>query len=235
MRRPVLALALCLALAGVARADEPPRTLTVEGSATVSAAPDVARVRLAVERRDPSLRKARETVVATSRNVLALCGRLGIPEAKVQSSGLSIQPEYRYDGKGGPPVLTGYVVQRQIAVEVTNLDKLGELLEGAADAGINQVFPPELDSSRRRELGRQALAGAAEDARANAGRIAESLGLKLGPLRTLTAGQQSPPRPMPMYAMKAMAAEASAPADTYTAGEISIDAQVTATFDVRVP
>ncbi|MBM4220910.1 MAG: DUF541 domain-containing protein [Gammaproteobacteria bacterium] len=235
-------LVCCLLAAGVATplaalADEEPRRISVSGTGSVDAAPDIARLRLAVQRRDLNMQVARDATVKVSRDFIALCSRLGIKESKVRTAGLTIQPEYRWDEKQGLQVFTGYFVQRQLEVELDNLDKLGELIEGAVNAGVNEVSPPELDNSQRRELGRQALAAAATDARSNAQRVADTLGVKLGALRSLDAHSIAPmPPPGPMMRVAAMSAEADGGAGaSYTPGEISVDAQVSATFDVVVP
>ena len=88
-----------------------------------------------------------------------------------------------------------------------------------------------------RDLNRQALAAAAKDAEANARAIAESLGVKIGTLRELTAGDATPPpRPMPVPMMKAAMAEAAdGGAATYTPGSLEFEARVNATFDVVTP
>jgi uncharacterized protein YggE len=230
-------LVLCLLGSSMAAlADQEPRTISVSGTGTVDAAPDIARLRLAVQRRDLNMQAARDATVKVSRDFIALCKRLGIKESKVRTAGLTIQPEYRWDQKQGLQVFTGYFVQRQLEVELNDLDKLGELIEGAVNAGVNEVSPPELDNSQRRELARQALAAAATDARSNAQRIADTLGVKLGALRTIDAHSNQPPPPRPMMRMAAMSAEADGgAAASYTPGEISVDAQVSATFDVAAP
>lgn len=221
-----------------ARADEGalPRTITVSGRGSVDVKPDIARLTLAVERRNPSMRAARDAAVRVSGDFLALCKRLGIPDNKIRTSGLTIQPEYRWHNDGQQPTLTGYFVQRQLEVELTDLEKLGELIEGAVDVGVNQVSPPRLDSSRARDRNREALAAAAADARTNAERIATTLGVKLGPLRSLVAGDATPPPPMPkVMAMRADAMAVESAGATYTAGEIGFEATVNATFDVVAP
>jgi len=228
---PLLLALLCLpALA------EEPRTISVAGTGTVNVVPDIARLTLAVERRDLVMSKARDATVKVTADFLALCKRLGIKESKIQTAGLTIQPEYRWDEKQNQQVFTGYFVQRQLAVEVNDLAKLGELIEGAVDAGVNQVSPPAFDSSQRPELTRQALAAASTDARANAERIATTLGMRLGPVRTVTAGDVFVPPPMPLR-KGAMMAEvmvtSGAPAETYTPGAISVESRVSATFDVQ--
>jgi uncharacterized protein len=232
---------LLLALVSLAVQAEEPRTITVSGSGRVNVVPDTARISLAVERRDPVMRTARDATVKVTRDFLALCSRLGIKESRIQTAGLTMQPEYRWDEKQNQQVFIGYFVQRQLAVEVNDLDRLGELIEGAVDIGVNQVSPPMFDSSKRPELTRQALAAASEDARANAERIAATLGVKLGPVRLVAAGDGFGPPPMPLQrmqmkgAMLAEAAMAAPPAETYTPGDILIESRVSASFDVLVP
>jgi len=228
-------LLLCLLVVSIAaQADDEPRTISVSGTGTVDAVPDIARLHLAVQRRDLSMATARTATVKVSRDFIALCVRLGIKESKVHTAGLTIQPEYRWDQAQNLQVFTGYFVQRQLEVELSDLDKLGELIEGAIDVGVNEVSPPELNSSQRRELSRQALAAAATDARSNAQRIADTLGVKLGALRNIDAHSNQPRPPGPMLRVAARSAESDAGA-SYTPGEISLDAQVNASFDVVVP
>ena len=110
------------------------------------------------------------------------------------------------------------------------------MIEGAIDAGVNEVSPPQLDSSKAKDLNRDALAAATADAKANAERIATTLGVKLGPVRTVVAGGSSPP-PMPMQEVRvtAMAKMDSSAGANYVPGEISFEGRVDATFDVIVP
>jgi len=214
-----------------------PRTISVSGTGTIDATPDIARLSLAVQRRDTNMQVARDATIKVSKAFLALCTKLGIKESKIRTSGLTIQPEYRWDEKENKQIFTGYFVQRQLQVEINDLDKLGDVIEGAIDAGVNEVSPPQLDSSKRKELNRDALAAATADAKANAERIATSLGVKLGPVRTVVAGGAAPP-PMPMQEMRmaAMAmSDGAAKASNYVPGEISFESRVDATFDVVIP
>jgi len=100
------------------------------------------------------------------------------------------------------------------------------------DAGVNQVGDPVLDSTRRKELERQAMTKAVEDARLNAETLATAAGVKLGTVRMLN-GNTSPPS-VPIYRAKAMmAADAVAsPEETYQAGEMKFSAMVNAEYDL---
>jgi hypothetical protein len=232
-KRNLSLLACLLLLAVAASAEERPRSITVGGQGSARAEPDLARLSMAVQKLDPLMPRAREEVLGVTRKFLALCQKLGIDPKKVRTSGLIVRAEYRWDGKTNQQVQIGYTVQRELQVEVADLQRLGELVEGAVDAGVNQISPPQLVSSRERELHREALSAAARDAEANARAVAESLGAKLGAVRELSAADLSVPPPIPMVrAMAVRDGAADSGADTYATGTLKFDAQVTATFDL---
>ncbi len=226
-------LASCLSGAQAA-ADEPrPRTVNVSGVAEVSAEPDIARVSLGVEARRPSLADARAEVVAAVDRVLALTRDLKIDPKNVNATRIQVQPEYRWNENDRERVLLGYLVSRQVEVELRDLDKLGTLLERAVDAGVNQVGDPVLDSSRRKELEREAMTKALEDARLNAEALARAAGARLGAARTLSASGSSPPVPVYRDAVMATMAKA-APEATYQPGNMKFSASVNAEYDLVV-
>lgn len=226
---PWLFLATALVMSAAA-ADDEPRVVSVSGAASVSAAPDRARIVMGVEARDPVLQTARKQVSSVAGKFLKICKSLGIPESKVQSSGVTMRPEYRWLPEQREQQLLGYYVQRQLVVELDDLELIGKVIEAAVDAGVNQVSPPALDSSRREALHREALAAAANDARANATALATTLGVRLGTVRRIDAGDAGRP-PQPMMA-RAMAMEADSAADSYQTGDIRVDARVNAEFEL---
>jgi uncharacterized protein YggE len=240
VRTPWLAalmVASILASAGLATAaDVPLRAVSVTGSGEVKAQPDMAYVTLGVEARRPTLAEARTEVNATVERLLALTRELKIEPKFVDSTRLQVQPDYRWDEKESRQVLLGYVVSRQVDVELHDLDRLGTLLEKSVSAGVNQVGGARLDSSRRKELERAALTQAVNDARANADALARAAGARLGPVQSLsTTGTM----PVPMYAQKAMSVAAAPMADeaeqTYQPSEMKFTANVSAQFELLEP
>jgi hypothetical protein len=227
-------LATLLMPAGPALADEArPRTANVSGQGEVTAQPDMARLTLGVEARRPSLVEARSAVTASVDRVLALTRDLKIDPKYVNATRLQVQPEYNWNEKDRKRVLLGYVVSRQVEVELRDLDQLGTLLERAVSAGANQVGDAALDSTRRKELERQAMALAVQDARLNAEALARAAGVQLGGVRSLNASASAPP--MPMYRMAAdMAVAAAPPEATYQAGDMKFTASVAAEYDLIV-
>jgi uncharacterized protein YggE len=220
-------------LATLAADDARPRTVNVSGMGEVAAEPDLARVTLGVEARKPTLAEARTEVSAAIDRVLKLTRELGIDPKQVNATRVQVQPEYNWNPKDRKRVLLGYVVSRQVQVELRDLEKLGPLLERAVDAGSNQVGDPALDSSRRKDLEREAMSLAVQDARLNAEALARAAGVRLGPVRALNGSASGPP--MPMFRSRVAMADAAAPPEaTYQPGEMRFNASVNAEYDLLV-
>jgi hypothetical protein len=229
-----LATLLLVPLAALADGDRP-RTVSVSGSGEVAAEPDLAHVTLGVEARRPTMAEARAEVARTVDRVLALTRDLRIDPKLVNATRVQVQPEYSWNEKDRQRVLLGYLVSRQVQVEVRDLEQLGPLLERAVDAGVNQVNDPVLDSSKRTSLEREAMAKAVEDARLNAETLAKAAGVRLGPVRMLSGASSAPPMPMYRRGPMAMAdAAAAPPEETYQPGDMKFSATVNAEYDLLV-
>lgn len=235
-----LPTAVLLALFAVTAqgADEPAhRHVAVSGEGEVTVLPDRARLHLGVTRLNPDLRAAESEVNKVVRGYLAEARNLGVKDEHLNSTGVSINPEYVWDEKERNNRLVGYRVSRDIEVLVLNLDRLGDLVLAATKVGVNQVQPPQLEFSRSREVQQQALVKAALDAQARAKLLADTLGLKLGPVHQLNASEAAPPPPMPkMMVMRAAAAGDDGNREMgVNAGELRYGASVNAEFELIVP
>lgn len=217
----------------MAHAAETLRIVAVDGRGEVQAEPDRATLVLGAESRKTKLNEARDEVTRTVDAVLKLTRELKIDSKLVRTTRLNIQPQYNWNAQNSSRMLIGYMASRQVEIDLRELDKLGTLLERAADLGINQISDPQLDSSRRRELEREALAKAVIDAKLNAETLAQAAGAKLGPVRNLSATtESSPPIIMPrVMAMKA-SAEAVDAASTYQSGQLNFNVSVRAEYDL---
>lgn len=209
------------------------RSVTVSGSSQIKAEPDMATVRLGVEERRPELEDARSAVNGVVSRFLKLTEDMGIPDERVSTAAAFINPDYEWHPQTRERKLLGYVVSRQLVVDLRDLDQLGPLIEAALEVGVNQVSPPEFSTSRRDEIEKRALAEAAVDARGRAAIVADALGMALGPVRDI----QAHGRPQPVFrgAARMEVAAADAGAQTYQPGEIIISASVTAAFDLDLP
>jgi len=230
MRTTLYVFAL-LILSPVVLAQTELRTITVNGIGSASVAPDRASVQMSIVARSATVAAAQEAAAVVTAKVLELASNLGIDRDRVDTTGSSVRPDYRWNREREEQELRGYVAERRMQVDVRDLTKLGALVEGAVKAGVNQVSPPQLDSGKRRDAYREALDAAAKDAQANAAKLADSLGAKLGDvLQITTASQPAPPMPMMRTAM-ADTMESSAP-ETYNAANLNFDATITAVFEL---
>jgi uncharacterized protein YggE len=224
----IILLAFCIA--GPAGADDDHRRITVSGQGFVAVAPDMARLNVSVIERNASLSTAQKSVADVTARILKLTDGLGIDRKHVNSTGANVRPDYRWNREKEVQELIGYIAERRIEVQIMDLENLGKFVEGAVEAGANQVSPPILDSTRRRDANREALANAATDARKNAETLAATLGVKLGPVIEINAaGAPPPPQPI-MRAEVSMAMSDQSASATYSAGDIRFKATVNAVF-----
>jgi uncharacterized protein len=212
---------------------EQPRTVSVSGQGEIQAEPDRAFVTLGIEARKPKLEEARATVTKAVDSVLKLAAELKIDSKLVRTTRLTVQPEYNWEGNVRERKLIGYYVARQVEIDLRDLEKLGQLLERAVDLGVNQIGDPRLDSSKRRDLEREALAKAVADARLNAEALAKAAGATVGAPRTISASSGFVPPPAPMRAKVMMAAaESSDASQTYQSGQMTFNGTVEIQYDL---
>ena len=224
---------LVIASGAVAVADEIPRTISVSGTGSVELSPDRATLVLSIVARSSEVAAAQAQAAEVTEKVLALADELKIERNLVDTTSASVRPDYRWNREREEQELRGYIAERQMRIEVRDLGQLGVVIERAVEAGVNQVMPPQLDSSKRRDAYRDALEKAARDARENATRLADSLGLKLGTAIRVDAAAR-PPTPMfggRLQANMAMAESVAAP-ETYNAGDMTVSATVSAVFEI---
>lgn len=233
--------ALLVAASGLARADDAAaqrRSVNVTGQGEVSVKPDRAQLSLGVEASNAELKAAEAEVNKVVRAFLAEAKSLGLKDEQISTAGVSIQPEYVWDEKARRQKFNGYRASRQIVLRIDNLDRIGDLILAATKVGVNQVSAPQLYSTRAKDVAREALVKATEDARSKAQLLAATLGVKLGSVRNLSANDNSQPPPVMYKAMAArveMADQGGNAEMGFSAGEIKYNASVNADFDLIAP
>ncbi len=232
MFRSILA-ALFFFISVAAVAGDELRTVSVSGVGAATVTPDKAIVTMSIVEHRKNLAAAQAAVAKVTAKVLTLTDRLQIKREHVDTTGASVRPEYRWIQERNEQELRGYIAERRIQVDVRDLEVLGKLIEGAVATGVNQVSPPQMDSSKRRDAYREALAKAADDAVANAERLASTLGAKLGPVLQVSAGA---PSPQPLIARNRYAMQAMAEGDateSYNAADLSFNTNISVVFALQ--
>jgi uncharacterized protein YggE len=191
MKRLAIVAGLLLtaaALAGVLRpegaaAEEPSAvtdTVTVSGTGSVSAVPDLAEISAGVETRGATAQEALNANSNAMRKVIDAIRAAGGKDVTTQIVSLSprVGPEGQPDGFTAVNVVSAKV----------DLDAAGKVIDAAVAAGANTVYGPSLSLSEASKLYREALKQAVADARDRASVLAAAAGRQLGRVTAISEG-----------------------------------------------
>lgn len=213
--------------------------VTATGSATVARAPDQAVVMLGVATVGTTSTDAQDKLNTTLDKVVKAVKALSLPDLKVQTQWVSLQPVYEQvdyreqQRQPREPKIIGYNASNTIRVSVGDVNKAGLIIDAAIAAGANQVQGLSFELKDDRAAKDEALRSAARDARTKAEAMADALGLRVVRIVEVQSGVIA--RPLPSYRMAGRgpsdAMMAAAPT-VVEPGEVSITEQVTVTVEV---
>ena len=221
-----LTTALSLPFALPAFAEGAP-TITVTGEGTVASAPDLATILLGVTTQAAT---AAEAMAANSTALNAVLERLkaaGVEPRDMQTSNLTLNPNWvAYDG-GASSKIDGYVASNMLTVQVRSIANLGTVLDSSITDGANTLNGITFGIAEPRPALDEARKKAVADAMARATLLVEAAGAKLGPVVSITE-QSGFANPVPMFRMDAAQAESVPTAG----GEVGLTASVTMVFEI---
>lgn len=201
--------------AGMAQAG----TLTVSGQGVASAVPDVAMISLGVRHSARQAAVAMDRVAVDSNAVLAALRAEGLAEADIQTSRISLSPNWDYDARR----VTGFTASVSFNVTLRDLARVGEVLALATELGGNSFGGFSMGIDDPSALEAQARAAAVADALEKARQYAEAAGVTLGDILTIREGGGGGG----VVPMMAMAEARSVDAIEVAAGETSVSQSVT--------
>jgi uncharacterized protein YggE len=236
LRPLLLSLALAAAMPGAhAQAMPAPMVasdatlLSVSASAEATRVPDVASISTGVITQAADANAAMRANAAQMDKVMAALRAAGIAERDIQTSGINLNPQYRY-AENQPPAITGYQASNTVNVKVRDLAKLGKVLDALVASGANQVNGPSFEVDQPEAAYDEARVAALEKAQARARTYADALGLKVRRIVSISEGGASLPRPVPM--MRAMAADAMAKETSVSPGETTLSVAIDVVFEL---
>ena len=219
---PALLIVAATVMAGPAYAAD--KLLTVTGEATAAVAPDAAVIRIGVSSGAKTAREASDANAKQMTAVMAAIKEAGIADRDVQTSRLSLQPQYD-PNKSGTARLLGFQVTNQLTIKIRDIDKMPAILDRAIAAGANEMSGIEFVVSEQSKLLDQARDDAIADGRRKAELYARAAGVKVGQVIAIAEeGSNPPPRPM-VQAMRAGAVPVAP-------GEQTLRASVTITYAI---
>ncbi len=183
-------------------------TINVAGTGTVTASPDKAVVYLGVQTQLIDATAAQQENAEKMDRIIAALKDAGITEDDMETSGYSMYPMRSYEAlrsyEAKEPTITGYVVSNRLMVTVTDVDKVGDIIDTAVNAGANEVQSVSftLSDDARQDAREQALENAVESARSDVDTLAGILDVTiLGPVEVTTSGGNVvTPYPLPYAA-----------------------------------
>jgi hypothetical protein len=220
---------VALAAASPANADPTPRTLTVSGSGEIKAAPDAAQLSTGVVTQAPTAAQALAANARAMNAVFATLKRAGIADKNIQTSGISLSPQYTSAKAGQAPHISGYQVTDTVSVLADALDKVGPTMDALVAAGSNQIDGPDFIIADPKPLLAKARAEAVKDAMAKAQAYATAAGVTLGPIMSISEGGSPAPQPMGRMMMAADLKQST----PIAAGEESVTADVSITWEIH--
>jgi hypothetical protein len=205
--------------------------LDISATGEVTRVPDVAIISAGVVARAASATAAMQDSADRMQKVLAALKRAGVADRDMQTSTVSLNPEYRYP-QNESPQLVGYTASNTVTVRFRDIRNSGRILDALVGQGANQINGPSLIVDKPEAALDEARARAIAVGRARAELYARSLGLRVVRVVSVneSGGSYPVPPPMPMYAR----AEMAQAADTkIVPGEQKLQVNLAMTFELQ--
>lgn len=205
--------------------------LNVSAQAEASRVPDVATISAGVVTQAEDGNSAMRQNAEQMAKVVAAIKTAGIAEKDVQTSGISLNPQYKY-AENQAPKITGYQASNNVSLKVRDIAKLGKVLDALAAVGANQINGPSFEIDQPEPVRDEARLAALKKAQARAETYAKALGLRVRRIVSINEGGGDFPRPMPMMMMRAQAADGMAKETSVSPGETTLSVSLDVVFEL---
>ena len=239
MMKFATALAICAAAvpaAAQAQAGQvqvPPiagTSLEVSATGEVTRVPDVAVISAGVATRSQTASAALQQNAARMDRVIAALKAAGVAERDIQTSSISLNPEYRYV-ENQAPKLTGYSASNSVNIRFRDIRNSGKVLDALVAEGANQINGPTLTIDKPEAALDEARSNAIANGRARAELYARALGKRVARVVSISESGRSYPVPPPMPVM--MEARAQAASSKIDPGEQKLQVNLAMTFELQ--
>lgn len=146
---------------------------------TLRTPPDEASLTVGTQAKAPTARAAVAASKEKTERLLAAIRSAGIRERDIQTQGIQLSADYRYDRRpdgSGQQRLAGYVASNSIQIKTRNIDALTGLLDTLTGAGADSVYGPNFGISDPAPLRREARVRAMARGEAEATEYARNAG-----------------------------------------------------------
>lgn len=208
----------------------PPRRMTrvlVSGDSIVQAQPDTAIITISVITQNKSALNAQAENANRSDQVIRAVRAAAGAGAEVKTSGYNVQPMTVYK-ENQPPTITGYQASNSVTVTMSDLTKVGAVIDAASQAGANNINGVSFILRKDRPAKDQALADATRAAVGKAQTIAQAVGGRVARILEVQEAGLTPPRPLydAEYGRNRMMNQSAAAPTPIEVGTLDITSQV---------
>lgn len=204
--------------------------LSVSAQAEAKRVLDVATISTGVITQAADANAAMRANAEQMAKVVAAIKAAGIADRDVQTTGISIHPQYRY-AENQPPAITGYQASNTVSLKVRDIAKLGKVLDTLVAQGANQINGPSFEVDKPDEAYDEARIGALKKAQARAETYARAMGLRVRRVVSISEGGGFQP-PIPMMRMQAMDAMAAKAETSVSPGESTLAVSLDVVFEL---
>lgn len=182
LSRLLLATPLLLMVTTMTNAQEkkPERTISVTGTASIEAEPDIAHLSTGVSSEASTAKEALAANSALMRKVIEGLKSAGVLAKDIQTSGLHVEPRYTSPKPGQAPSINGYRAVNNVRISARDIGKLGDILDQLVTLGANQMHGLSFEVSKADELKDEARRKAVANALRKAKLYAEAAGASVG-------------------------------------------------------
>lgn len=213
--------------------------ISVSGKASVLATPDVAEFSFSVRHEADEVKGAQDEVARKVEAIISFLKEEGVDEKNIKTTGYSVYPRYEWrtpnrltPDSGGERVLVGYEVVQSTNITVKEMDKAGALVGGVGERGATDVGGVTFSVEDEQKLKREARAEAIADAKEQADKLAQDLGVSIVRIVDFNESRISSP-----YYMRADMAMVKMEADiietSFEPGEEEIEVEVHIVYEIR--
>lgn len=231
---PLLALAVLLAIVYVFPphfVNQPPRTITVVGSAQTQKANEVATFTAGVSAVNDDKQKAVNEVNTKVTDLIQAVKKFGVAAGDIRTQNMNIyqNQETYYEGGAQKQRMGQWNVSNSVEMTLRDVAKASEFSDLLSQSGANNVYGPNFSLDNRPTNDAKLMQEAIADATAKAKAMAKNSGMALGKVITIQEGSDQNPV---IYSAKGMGLGGGGGAPTEP-GSTSVSKSVVVTFELR--
>ncbi len=174
-------------------------TISISGEGKIYTKPDMALVDFSVVSEGARVVDVQKKNTEKTNQAIKFLKDSGVEEKDIKTINYNLYPQYSYIERQAPQII-GYSITQTLEVKIRALDKVGEILEGVAENGVNQIGSLYFKVDKDEEFKEAARKLAIDDAKAKANKLASQLGVKL--TKIIGFSESSSGYPLPLYESK---------------------------------